>query len=272
MNNPLSYSSLKLDRFARDGSRLASASGFVIDTGGKYFLITNWHVVSDKDLSTSGWQESVIKPYTLRTAIHTYGGRGEKNDPPQMGIRRRITVQLYDDNNEPRWIERWSNEQYQPMADVVAIPIESETTFNKYLFAWPIEASNSNNVNAARWVKTSSIPISAIDTDVEYGPPDTVHIIGFPLGWTPTGADKSSSAFWRTSTMASERYEIGMNPDVFFIDPPGLEGMTGSPVIGMKNNSVKLLGVYSENSAMEFGAHAGLVWDSVVLKKLIGAD
>jgi hypothetical protein len=99
------------------------------------------------------------------------------------------------------------------------------------------------------WSKVSAIPISAIDTDVEYGPPDPVHIIGYPLGWAPAGTDKSSSAFWRTSWIASEMNEPGMiQANGFFIDPCALQGMTGSPVVGMKNERMKLLGVYSDLS------------------------
>src|SRR5687767_12394255 len=98
-------------------------------------------------------------------------------------------------------------------------------------------------------MKISSIPVSAIDSKVEYGPADVVHISGYPLGWAPNGMERSSSAFWRTSFIASEIYEPGMNrPDVFFVDPCAPEGMTGSPVIGMKDNRVKLLGIYSDQS------------------------
>ncbi len=269
MNNPLSFSSLKLDLFSKDGTRLKSASGFVAEAGDKYYLITNWHVVSGRNISESGRQESV-EPYTLKTTVHIYAGQGEKRDPPQIGVRRKITVQLYDDNDTPKWIERKSTDQYQPMVDVVAIPIESETVLRN-LFAWQVEVSTIDT-NMRHWVKTSAIPISAIDIDEEYGPPDTVHIIGYPLGWVPIGTDKTSTAFWRTSSIASERYEIGRTPDVFFIDPPAPEGMTGSPVVGLKNDRVKLLGVYSSSSTAEFGANAGLVWDALLLKELIGAS
>jgi len=47
--------------------------------------------------------------------------------------------------------------------------------------------------------------------------------------------------------------------------------MTGSPVVGMKNERIKLLGVYSDQSTAEFGANAGFVWDAWLVKELIGA-
>jgi hypothetical protein len=55
----------------------------------------------------------------------------------------------------------------------------------------------------------------------------------------------------------------------FFIDPCALDGMAGSPVVGMKNERLKLLGIYSDAPAGEFSANAGLVWDARLLKELI---
>jgi hypothetical protein len=48
--------------------------------------------------------------------------------------------------------------------------------------------------------------------------------------------------------------------------------MTGSPVVGMKNDRIKLLGVYSDSSTADFGANAGLVWDASLVKQLISAS
>ena len=132
-----------------------------------------------------------------------------------------------------------------------------------------IQALNRFTVNPNHWAKLSAISIAAIDTDVEYAPPDTVYIIGHPLNWAPEGTDKSSAAFWRMSSIATEINKIGTTQaDTFFIDPCALEGMTGSPVVGLKNDRTKLLGVYYDRSTAEFGANAGFVWDASLLKDL----
>ncbi|HEX9387001.1 MAG TPA: hypothetical protein VF918_11835 [Anaerolineales bacterium] len=275
MNNPLSFSSLKLDLFAKDGIRLTPASGFVLKAGNQYYLITNRHVLLGRDISAGGQQEPIMKPYILKTSVHIHEGGWKKSAPLSMGMRKRITVQLYDDNDSPRWIERRTNEGNQNMIDIVALPIQVNLTLT--LFSGKIPGININkgswDENTDYWTKVSAIPISAIDTDVEYGPPDTVHIIGYPLGWEPDGTDRTSSAFWRTSFIASEIYEPGMRrDDAFFIDPCAPEGMTGSPVVGMKNDRMKLLGVYSDRPTAEFGANAGFVWDAFLVKELIGAS
>jgi hypothetical protein len=43
MNNLLSFSSVKVDLFSKDNVRLKPASGFVVEVGNQYYLITNWH-------------------------------------------------------------------------------------------------------------------------------------------------------------------------------------------------------------------------------------
>jgi hypothetical protein len=108
---------------------------------------------------------------------------------------------------------------------------------------------------------------------VEYNSPDPVYLIGYPHGWAPAEVDKPSAAFWRTSSLASELDEISnAQSNTFFIDPSPLEGMSGSPVVGMKNDRVKLLGIYSDRPTTGFGANAGVVWKASLVKELIGVS
>jgi hypothetical protein len=175
-----------------------------------------------------------------------------------------------------------STEGHQPKVDVVALPIQVELTLRLFSGKLPGITVYKKETTISKsswpkdmddWTNISAMPISAVDTDVEYGPADPVHVIGYPLDWAPEGTDRSSSAFWRTSFIASEIYESGSNRwDAFFIDPNAPEGMTGSPVVGMKNDRLKLLGVYSDRSTVKFGANAGFVWGAWLLKELIGSS
>ena len=252
---------------------MKSASGFIVKAGNQYYLVTNWHVVSDGDIDTDGQQEPVRKPYLPKTWVHMHEGIGEKHVPPSMGMRKRITVQLYDDHDSPRWLERGTTEGNQHMVDIVALPIQVNLTLALFSEKGLNITKGSWDQNTDYWTKISAIPISAIDTNVEYGPPDVIHIIGYPIGWAPDGIDRTSSAFWRTSFIASEIYEAGRHrDDTFFIDPSAPEGMTGSPVVGMKKDRMKLLGVYSDRSTAEFGASASLVYGARWVKELIQAS
>lgn len=272
MNNLLSFSSLKLDVFSKNNVHLKTASGFVMEAARQYYLITNRHVVCGGAIPDKSQQETGTVPYALKTSIHIHSGQGEKMVSLHLGMRKRLTVPLYDDKDAPRWIESRVTQQGEPIADIIAVPIQYDLTLELLSANTPgvyMDKSSWSKISQY-WSKMSALHISAIDTDVEYGPPDTVHIIGYPFGWAPEGPDRSSSAFWRTSFIASEIYEAGRTrSDVFFVDPCAPQGMTGSPVVGLKNDRLKLLGVYSDQSTAEFGANAGYVWGAWLLKELI---
>ena len=275
MNNLLSYSSLKLDRFSKEGERLTSASGFVIEAGTRHFLITNRHVVCQRDGHEAEQVEPSLEPYMLKTSVHIHGGAAEKSFPLYTGRRQRITLRLYDDAGAPQWMEHRDPKPGQPSADLAALPLRFDVVLELFSAKTPEIYGNASSWSTISnsWLKVSAIPLSGIHTDVEYAPPDAVHIIGYPLAWAPDGMDRSSSAFWRTSFIASEMYEGGQTrSDVFFVDPCAPEGMTGSPVVGLKNNRLKLLGIYSDQSTAEFGANAGFVRGAWLLKDLIGAS
>jgi hypothetical protein len=272
MNNLLSFSSLKLDVFSKNNVLLKTASGFVVEAARRYYLITNRHVVCSGAIPDRSQQETGTVPYALKTSIHIHAGQGEKMAPLQVGMRKRLTVPLYDDKDAPSWIESRVAQQGQPIVDIIAAPIQYDLTLELLSANNPgvyIDKSSWSKISNY-WMKISAIPFSAIDADVEYGPPDIVHVIGYPLGWAPAGPDRSSSAFWRTSFIASEIYEAGRTrSDAFFVDPCAPQGMTGSPVVGLKSDRLRLLGVYSDQSTAEFGASAGYVWGAWLLKELI---
>ena len=49
-----------------------------------------------------------------------------------MGIWKRVTVQLYDNNNAPTWIERPANKPYHPIGDIVALPLQLDLTLRLF--------------------------------------------------------------------------------------------------------------------------------------------
>jgi hypothetical protein len=244
----------------------------MVEAEGRYFLVTNWHVLSGKDFARQ--QEGLGDiPFTIRTSVHIYSGEGEDMPPLYWGMWRKITIPLYDKSNAPAWIEPQTR-QNQPKADVVALPISKNKSVPfRSAFSLFSQRPMESNSQKDQWARISAIPMSALETKVEYGPSDLVNVVGFPHGWAPNGNDKSSTAFWRTASIASEIYETGMSrwEHTFFIDPCPPEGMTGSPVLGSKSDHLKLLGVYSDSSTAEYGANAGIVWDASLVKHLVGS-
>jgi hypothetical protein len=270
MKNPLSFSSVKLELFSKEDVHVNTASGFVIQVNNQYYLITNWHVVAGKHIPIHEPQQQEITPFTLKTTLHTTETQKWKNaeDTPYSWFWHRVTIQLYD-NDTPRWIVLGGNKQHPLSADVIALPIALDPT--KGLQSFNIRMQGAEKFIEGMYdVKISAIPIAAIDVDVKYGPGDIVHIIGYPLGWAPAGTAKPSAAFWRMSSIASELNEPGMiQTSGFFVDPCAPDGMSGSPVVGMKDNRMKLLGVYSHHSTEKFGVNAGLVSEASSIKELL---
>lgn len=231
----------------------------MLEVDNEPYLITNRHVIFDAQ------QEQDKQPYLLKTSVHM------KSPPPSQDHHKKITVSLYNDDDSPKWIEHPTHQKKQPSIDIVALPIQKN--LESILFVRRLFKAASNIDFPEKKIDyptmASAIPISAIDTDVEYLPPDMVHVIGYPLGWQPNGKDKASSAFWRTCFIASEIYGLStQRADRFFVDPSPLEGMTGSPVLGLKGDQIKLLGVYSDLSTAEFGASAGVVYRASFVKEL----
>ena len=96
----------------------------MVEAGSQYYLITNRHLLSGRNISAHEPQEQIVEPYILKTSLHIYGGEGETSQPLSMGIRKRITVQLYDENSAPRWLESQTKAQQRQMVDVVALPVD----------------------------------------------------------------------------------------------------------------------------------------------------
>jgi hypothetical protein len=247
----------------------------VVAAGDHYYLITNWQVVSGRDIRTRELLEPGLEPYTLTTSVHIRSGEGENAFPLTIGPWKKLSIELYGSDHQPRWVDLVHSARHA-LVDVVALQLPAELGLmishrKKQLFNKLRPDPLGLNVEA--WAELSAIPISAIDMEIEYGPSDPVDVIGHPLGWAPNGTNKPASAFWRRSSVASEIRRAGVgitSKDPFFIDPCPPEGMTGSPVIGMKDNCTKLLGVYSDRSTAGFGANAGMVWNASVVKELIG--
>jgi len=273
MNNLLSFSSVKLEPFSKEGAQLKPTSGFIVEAGGRYYVITNWHVVSGRKIPAEEQQEPADRPYLIKISIHIHSGEDERTFPLSMSARQMITIPLYDDNDIPRWVEDQSSKQRNPIVDVVALPIEQRQIVSSSGGILPGFYSPTGPLakKTNYWSKVSAIPLSTIETDVDYGPSDAVNIIGYPLGWMPEGIEGYNSAFWQTCFIASEKFDHGIRgANIFFVDRRAPEGMTGSPVVGAKGDRLKLLGVYSDRFIEEFGAHAGLVYDARLIKKLVG--
>ena len=120
--DPLSASSLFVELLC-DSCPLGSATGFVVSSNGKHFLITNWHVVSGCDPETGcPLLHCGIPPERLR--IYHHG--------QTLGTWVTREEVLHGDDASPRWIEHPNGKT----VDVAALPLEQ---LDKEVALWPLD-------------------------------------------------------------------------------------------------------------------------------------
>lgn len=229
-----------------DSQLLGSATGFIIKSKTQNYLITNWHVVSNKDPNTRKWIDPnvQISPNKIKI-LHNSNILGNYSVKEEELIAKNGT-KLFSEFNIGNNV-----------VDVVAIPIK-DTISNVKLY--PV------NYN-----KTSDSIIVM--------PTDRVFILGFPKGV------KSAPAFpiWKSGLIASEPDIDQEGKPIIWIDILGYGGMSGSPVylitdkLQYKNGSSSQLlggtetifmGVFSHG---RFDISTGALWKGTYLKQLFNS-
>ena len=226
-----------------DSQILGSATGFIIKSKTQNYLITNWHVVTNKDPSTQKWiyPNSQIAPNNIRI-LHNSNVLGNYSIKQEELIAK---------NGAKLFIEFKSGNS---IVDVVAIPIK-DTISNIKLY--PVNYKKT----------ADSIVVT---------PTDRVFILGFPKGV------KSAPAFpiWKSGLIASEPDIDQEGKPIIWVDIFGYGGMSGSPVylitdkLLYKNGSSSQLLGGSETIFMGVFSHGmfdistGALWKGTYLKKL----
>lgn len=148
--DPLSLPSLLLEIHA-GGQVVGTATGFTIQSGARFYLVTNKHVVSGR---LPGTRDILFGPPEGIRIVHhsaTRLGNWIVRDEP-----------LYDSSGGPRWLELPA----APRVDIVALELSL--------------------VDAM--VKTYPFDLNLAHTDMIAEPAMPVSIIGFPFGLTSAGA------------------------------------------------------------------------------------
>lgn len=240
-NNPASFISYKIEvldfiknnNFEDEENQIATATGFLYKRNGVAYLITNWHVVSERNFWNKREKHSERRPTHL-----IFTPSFSTSDMKVVKDTRAIKLGLYDKCGNPKWYvhPKWKND-----IDIIAIPIPPNMDF---------ETNNYNDLLAI-----NELP-ETIDLDLSVT--DELFVIGYPYG---LGSDqKGSLPIWKKCTVASEpedEYLSDKRP-TFLIDGLTNPSMSGSPVIRFIKGSIntpngviiapagiKLYGVYS---------------------------
>jgi len=253
--DPISLSTHHL-HLAYSNNILANGTGFIYEKNSKFYLITNWHVITgrhpdtNKHLSKTGGMPNILSTsFRLKDNI---------------GSCKRENLNLYkdDDMQVPLWLE---HPKHKNKVDVVAVRLSSEIVGQYALF--PI---NKNE----------------FDTKYKEEVADEAFVIGYPF----SDLTYLQLPIWKKASIASEpNVNIDQLPKMY-IDTATRPGLSGSPVVmqrigihGCVNNTMppdaligrirNFIGIYSGRvGSDELMAQLGIVWKAKVLEEIIDGD
>lgn len=256
--DPLSSVSIYLEGIKKLYGRdqvTGSATGFILEENSKYYLITNWHVITNRNPADSTANLVKVKnkdgtesridiadPEKIRVYFH---GK-------ELGTWIPTALNLYEEGKK-KWLEHPLGRRI----DVVALPLNFTKDQKDEISLYSINFEDYN------------------DDIVKY-PSINLSIIGFPLGFSSFGR----FPIWKTGQLASD-FDLNFdNLPVFLIDAATRGGMSGSPVIirqrgatytrnsfGMGGQVQQFLGVYS--GRLPGDSDIGIVWKVKCLEEII---
>lgn len=249
----LTFNIVKLEMLS-GAEKLGDATGFFYKSGDKWFLVTNWHVLSGRDPATGQPRSGFQIPDHCRFYYSNLSEDGL--------ISGSVTYRLDDPNTgRTRWLQHQSQGQD---VDIAAFEVDAQ------------------HIGHAKDLaeRDGSDPDMVVDIGGE------IFLPGFPLG---LHAD-SYLPLWKRASLACS-LEIGAAAHTFFyVDTATREGMSGSPCFAISNwkhysvdrntNQIRvverpiswrLLGIYSGrfNATDTFEAQIGKVWCEPLIRDVL---
>ena len=253
----LSLSTVPVEPLCGDTKIGGNATSFVWEHAEKYYLITNWHVVTLCNTNTGNPIINIkFPPNKLRALFNT--------DTFDYW-KATIDIPIRDRDNLPLWRVHPLHARGKRI-DIVVIPIDFDPKAQGVKL-WPV------NRIAGTKLKMS------IGMDV--------FILGYPFG-----SKLPAFPVWKRGSLASEPELIGLDGTHYYlVDTASRPGMSGSPVIlrSWKHHLLetgrptttqfddvpidRFIGVYSGRlSAQPDEAQIGMVWDGSLIEQIIAGD
>ncbi|WP_460975162.1 S1 family peptidase [Spirosoma knui] len=178
----------------KDSTQLRAATGFIVKSKSRRnYLITNWHVITNKNPVSQAWLDPKAQIEANRIAI-VYNGKN-------LGDHNAKIEKLVDAKGAKLYQQFPFGKE---MVDMVAIPL-TDTAQSVGLFP----------------VNYKAQPDSAF-----MAPADRLFVIGFPLGY----ASVNAFPIWKSGLVASDPDLPQEGKPIFWIDDIGYPAMSGSPV------------------------------------------
>ncbi len=182
--------------------KVATATGFFYEGNGNKYLVTNRHVLLQ--------EERKFYPDSLKIRVHT---------GPTSWENRDVSISLYGDDQNPKWLEHPLNLNYpEPeKVDVVAININSYVTSSDYI---------------TYWSRNYFLPEDEI---LSLG--HQVLVVGYPWGFYD---EHHNFPITKSGTLASPYRIYFQTKPVFLVEANLPPGTSGSPVI-LPHRSIRQL-------------------------------
>lgn len=248
------------------GETPRQATGFFWRHSGKVFLITNWHVVTGRNMMDGrvigqGWAPERLTLQYFTKAVLAYPTATALGDGARLINAPKIDVPLYGEFHAPFWVQHPM--AYEWNVDIVAIELNNQMLPDK---------SSVVCVNDHTYPKLYHFAGSEI------------FVLGHPL---PEKENKYPAPFpiWKRGSIASEIIVPWNMRPAFLIDSRTSKGMSGSPVfarifgpaaygdgtIHADNILVsEFMGVYSGRLFDdENNASIGLVWHRNLIDQML---
>lgn len=237
-----SVQSLYIEIF-RDQQKLGSATGFIIKSNTQNYLVTNYHVVTNKNPINNQWLDTnrQISPNRILIA----------HNAKELGKYEIKQEFLLDKKGNQLWHQDKIGTE---MVDVIELPLKDTSNITVY----PVKYKNS------------------FYDSVLLTPTDRIFILGFPLGFRSAPI----MPIWKSGLIASEPDIDQDGKPIMWIDAITYPGMSGSPVYFMSNEMVSLKNgssaLIAGGSSMFVGVFAysnqfniyGALWKASFLKKI----
>lgn len=210
--HPLSFACTPIELLSNDGARtvVSHATGFFWRHRGKAFLVTNWHVLTGRNIFTG---KTTSSTGYIPAEIRFFGFTFSKVGPHLQFTRPDVVYQL----------EEGVAEKLNDMAvtsvpyDICALPIPVELIFDR-------QEATSKHAEAGG---ASCYVNDHLEQGVISHVGDDCFILGYPLrsygGLMPP--------IWKRGGIASEPLLGVSNRPIFFVDAATSDGMSGAPIL-----------------------------------------
>lgn len=230
--------------------QLGQGTGFVWRVQERYYLVTNWHVLSGQDFFTlENIRKDGGRPHRIKARFNIHG----------EFWKQEWDIHIRDSEGRPQWLVYPGSRRVD--IAVLSLPYDQEKhTFTLY----PL------NIIASAALR--------IEVGME------VFILGYPFKIKPP-----AYPVWKRGSIASEPQLARLSEGYMFVDTASRPGMSGAPVIrrSWTNHMVepnistqvdgplnRFVGVYSGRVPVDhpYEAQIGLVWPASFIDEIIAGQ